>query len=452
MAAIAGLGYLLLTSCNDEINPVGTGILPDEDHITVYADTFPMMASTVQYDSLYARSHSGFLGEFYDPLYGRLKSDYVCQFYCKDGFRFAHTPDNGLIDSISLVLVYYEWQGDPAIPMQVSIYPVTEQLPKNYYTNVDPTPFCDRNPILSQAYAAQSGILVDTADTESGRMQYFRLPLEWGQNIYNETVNNPSSFDSQESFNRFLPGLYITTDYGSGNMLYISSTQLLINYHYTETASTGEDSVITAWEIFNVSKDIIQLNRFESTYTEPLLADTDYTYLKTPAGIFTRIVVPAAEISRVIEKRIINYVSLNLRYMPQEKWEYALTPPSYMLLIPEDSIHTFFENRNIENNITSYLSDYSSSSSPAGYNEAGRVYPFPNIANLLNYHIAYNPDEDLRLLAVPVSRNIATSSSYYSGSTFYTTSLSHYLAPSGLKIRKDGNNMKVVIISSLLNN
>jgi hypothetical protein len=452
MAAVTGLGCILsFAACDDGVvNPVGTKILPDEDRITVYADTFRIAASTVKYDSLYARSSSSFLGEFYDPLYGRLKSDYICQFYCKEDFRFSHTPDDGRIDSVSLYISYGDWKGDPAIPMQMTVYPVTQQLTKNFYTNVDPTVYCDmQHPVASQAYSAQGGIYDSTYEVWTHALP---LPVEWGQKVYDETVGNPSSFSNQEAFNHFFPGFYITTGYGSGNMLYVFETKIIIYSHYTLQSSTDTDSVVYAQDLFNVSKDVIQLNSFQSTNTEQLLADNaDYTYLKTPAGIFTRLVVPAAEIRHIIESRIVNYVSVNLKYMPQEDWQYAMLPPPYLLLIPEDSIATFFENRNIENSVTSYLSNYSSSST-VGYNESGRVYPFPNMANLLTYHIALHPDEDLRMLAIPVSRGTSASSDYSGNTTYYTTSLSHYLAPSGLKIRKDGDNMNMVVISSLLRN
>ncbi|MDR2120933.1 MAG: DUF4270 domain-containing protein [Tannerella sp.] len=449
ITALTGLCGLLLASCDDGImDPVGNTILPDEDKVTVYADTFQIIASTVEYDSLYARTNSGYLGEFYDPLYGRLKSDYLCQFYCKEGFRFYQTPDNGRIDSVSLVIMYDQWKGDPNIPMQISAYPVVRELTKNFYTNIDPTVFCDmRTPATSQAYSAQSGTIIDSLTTTGTYLREHKLPLsvEWGQKLYDETINNPSSFNDQESFNRYFPGLYITTDYGSGNMLYVYYTQIRINYHTTLQSSAGEDSIVNITEVFNVSKDVIQLNRFQSTDTEKLLENNNnYSYIKTPAGIFTHLVIPSVEIDKILKNRIVNYVSLNLKYMPQEDLPYALTPPPYLLLLPEDSIGTFFENRNIENNITSYVSNYSGSSS-VGYNEAGRVYPFPNISNLLSYHISLKPDEDLRLLVVPVNRTVGTS-----GSNTYTTALSHYLAPSGLEIRKDGDNMKGVIISSYL--
>jgi vacuolar-type H+-ATPase subunit C/Vma6 len=92
----------------------------------------------------------------------------------------------------------------------------------------------------------------------------------------------------------------------------------------------------------------------------------------------------------------------------------------------------------------------SPAASGQGYNSSTRTYSFRNIANLLNYHLTVSPDEDLRMLVVPVNRVYETYSdnSYYSSSsaTYYTTAINPYLAPSGLKLRKD--NMQVVILSS----
>jgi hypothetical protein len=56
-------------------------------------------------------------------------------------------------------------------------------------------------------------------------------------------------------------------------------------------------------------------------------------------------------------------------------------------------------------------------------------------------------------LLVPVTRQYQTqsgSSSYYGSSTtyYYTTAVTPYLAPSGVKLRKDGDYMKIVVLSS----
>lgn len=69
-----GLGASILAGCNDDFSSIGTSIQPGDDTIAVYMDTFQIQATTVQLDSIYARSTSAQLGELYDPLYGNLVS------------------------------------------------------------------------------------------------------------------------------------------------------------------------------------------------------------------------------------------------------------------------------------------------------------------------------------------------------------------------------------------
>jgi hypothetical protein len=413
----------------------------------------------VKKDSIFAKTVNGYLGEFYDPLYGRLKSDYLCQFYCQENFQFSRTPYEGKIDSVFLLLEYGGWTGDTHTPMEVQIYPVTKPLDKIYYANIQASDYCDmQNLLASQVVSASNGIIsgvqsISTAgDTSYYYMLEIRLPVELGQKIYDETQQNPSTFRNQETFNQFFPGLYVTTGYGSGTVFHMEDTRIAVVYRYAETSSTGADSLVSVFEMFRPTKEVIQLNRFENTDTEQLLEDNaEWTYLKTPAGIFTRLVIPAQEIREVVQGRMINNLPLTLKYLPQEDWLYALAPPTHLLLLPEDSLTSFFENGNIENSVISYISTSDAVSSPnasgAGYNPTTRTYSFNNIANLLNYHLAVSPDEELRMLVVPVDRICQTySDSYGSSTTYYTTAIHPYLAPSGLKLRKD--NMQIVILSS----
>ena len=60
-----GLGASILAGCNDDFSSIGTSIQPGDDTIAVYMDTFQIQATTVQLDSIYARSTSAQLGELY---------------------------------------------------------------------------------------------------------------------------------------------------------------------------------------------------------------------------------------------------------------------------------------------------------------------------------------------------------------------------------------------------
>ncbi len=460
----------LLCSCDDTLTKVGTTIQPPGDLITVYTDTFQMKASTVRLDSIYAKTSDCLLGEMYDPVYGIIKADIICQFYCEEGFRFKDTPYNNKVDSVELLIFYPFYgagslpaYGDTLTPMQVTVYPVNKPLKRNFYTNDRPELYCDMSrPLGSTTYTLYDYTVPEDLheSREYTPMIRVRLPAEFGQKFYDETLNNPSTFDDQNAFNEFFPGVYLTNTYGSGCLVRTVGENIAIRMFYSVPRIPDEESSDTlalSAQWFYVSKDVIQINRFENDKIDQLLVDNPtHTYIKAPAGVCTKLVLPTTEISKEIDikDRFINGFSLNLKYLPEDEWAFACAPPDYLLLLPEDSVTTFFEKGSIENNVTSfvsfmnydayYMTSYSSSTAtPYGYSPYNRTYSFGNISNMLKSHIDNSPDKDLSLLVLPVTRKATNYNN-----TYYTTDITHSFSLSGVKIRTEAEFMKVIVLSS----
>ena len=73
----------------------------------------------------------------------------------------------------------------------------------------------------------------------------------------------------------------------------------------------------------------MQLNRFKNTDLTPLLEENDsIAYLKTPAGVYTQLTIPAQDIVERIGDRVINNIPLTIKALPQENWQWALSAPS----------------------------------------------------------------------------------------------------------------------------
>ena len=158
------------------------------------------------------------------------------------------------------------------------------------------------------------------------------------------------------------------------------------------------------------------------------------------SGVCTRIVIPSKQITEVMkDNRIVNNFPLRLKAMPQENWQYALNPPTYLLVLPEDSVKTFFENARVNDNMTYFLSD--------AYNEQNRTYTFPNLTNLLKNQMEKAPDKDLPILVIPVNWTYTIDNSIYGDGQPITTAITNYLAPSGVKLRKDKEVLKIGITS-----
>lgn len=445
---ILGLSLVLmycLGSCEDDLAKVGTSIQGDEDKISVSVDSFYLEASTVPIEAVYARADTGLLGEFYDPLYGTLKSDYICQFYCPENFQFKHTPLNGKIDSVDFRVYYQSWLGDSLAPMRMQIFPITKPLDRNFYTNINPEEYADMQQTLGmQTYTAYDRSVPDSirnATDYYGNSLFYpvvtvRIPQTFGQKFYEETIKNPSSFKDQDAFNAYFPGLYVTNTFGSGNIIEVDVSYLTFYYKYVGEGSEKQDTIIQASEVFNVTREVIQLNRFKNTDMSNLLKpDDNYTYVKTPSGVFSRLVIPSKDIAPLIDGRILNDIPLTLYSMPQDEYEYALQRPTELLLLPEDSVKNFFEQGRVDDNLTSFIASHSSSNNS---------YSFGNIANVLKTHIDNAPTEDLVLMVIPVKRQLGAD--YYGNA--YSTSVNHYMSPTGMKLRKDKAVMKVGVTSS----
>lgn len=461
------LSAFFLGGCNDDLSLVGPSIQPEADRVKAYTDTFEIEMSTIKLDSVYARTVSGLLGEIYDPLYGNIKADYICQFYCPENYKFTHEPLEGKVDSMAFFVLYQRDTngniatsciGDTLAPMQAQVYKVTKPLERNYYTNMKAEDYCDMKTLLGQkTYTPRDLSISDSirAITSTSDDNYYtpnvriRISTDFAQAFYDETVNNPQTFKDQESFNRFFPGFYVTTGYGTGNILKVAQSSFFIYYRYMSKTEAGNDTIIRTREQFNVTKEVIQMNQMKNDNLEALLEpNEEYTYMKTPSGVCTKVVVPAKTIKEKIGTRILNDFHFKLKAMPQEKWLYAFEAPSSVLLMPQDSMKNFFEQNKMNDDETVFKGDYDSSD---------RTYDFGNISNVLQTHLINNPDKDLELLVVPVycaTTQTSTSNGYYwsTSTTTTITSMSNYLSPSGVKLKKDKDARQIVIVTSEYSN
>lgn len=458
---LVGIAVLAMASCNDDMQSVGSTIQPDGDKIIPYSDSIQLKAETIKIDSIYAKSSVGLLGVFNDPTFGELKSDYLCQFYCPDNFKFKNTPDFGKIDSVEFKIVYYNSLGDTLTPMQASIYQASKVLNKDFYTNINPSDYCDLQTLLGKKrYSAYDQSIPDSIRKLSSFVPTVTIPFsqEFGQNFYKATLEHPEYFKNQESFNKYFKGVYVTTTFGEGNILYVSETSLSFFYKHTVNDKTtdGRDTsyIKKAVEKFVVTPEVIQLNQFKNSGFEALLGEHErINYQKTPAGVFTKITIPLKDIAKTVEGRILNNMAFSLKVLPPEDdMAFSLTKitPDYALLVPLDSMNTFFRNKQVENNSTSFLS---ASYSETYKNTGIRVYNFSNISGILKDRIEYakkngtEVEDHIEMVIVPVTRK--TAQNYYQ--TTYTTALYNFLSPSGTKLVSDTSALKLQILSSKYN-
>jgi hypothetical protein len=447
---------LIYIRCEDSISTVGIGIQPDGDKVSVFDTTLIIDSRTVKVDSIYAKTVNGLLGDFYDPSYGSIKAGYACQFYPSIGFGKTDSIIDNKIDSVRLDIYYIPFCGDTLAPMEVTVYPVIKELNKNYYTNVNPAEFCDmEHPLAKQAYTARNLSISDSLLAVTGYYLSIPLPTKLGQDYLEKVEKN--ELNSVQDFLNYFPGLYIANTFGTGSMLAVDYT--IINMYYTRRVTVRNyddtsDSIIhvSSAARLAVTQEVIQLNSFKNANDAFLLENSsDRTYLKSPAGVFTELTIPIRELAKRIGKKKFNSVKLTLNAYPaDDDFKYALSFPglgalsstssytSKLLLIEPDSVKNFFEQQKVADNQTSYTTSFSSST---------YAYDFTNIANVVQNAIDKAPDKDLQLWVVPVLTTF-TSQQTYAGYVSYDYSTSHYLYPSGVALKKGGDNLKIRVIAT----
>ncbi|MDR1743446.1 MAG: DUF4270 domain-containing protein [Dysgonamonadaceae bacterium] len=457
--ALLGWVITLFPSCNDNLSQIGYNIQPGGDGIEVTTGTLNLSASTLNVDSIYMKTKYPVLGEYSDPVYGTIKSDYIGQFYYSEASKFA---SGAVIDSVRLTVYYSSLIGDSLAPMQISAYPVNKALPAKAYNNIDPTEYCDMSsPIGSQSFTGKNADYEDipysyysytyyTTIYDTLRVYHINinLPNSLGEDFLQE-FNDPSStaFKNADAFNEYFRGLYITPTFGNSTIVNVSQTSINVNYHYIKAggASTGADTTLTSVFTLTMTPEVIQINHIANKHADLLPDNSEKTYVASPAGVDTKIVFPLSQIQDKLKTGSLNQAYFSIKALTENNYDNNLvkiSPPTYMMLIHQDSLKSFFEKGKLMDSKTSFLATFSSTS---------YTYDFGNIATMINYYKEVDKYKngtetfDLPFLLVPV--DVSTSSSTSSSSTVYTA-VHNLMMPAAVTLSKKPEDMKIDLIFS----
>ncbi|MDR1518105.1 MAG: DUF4270 domain-containing protein [Dysgonamonadaceae bacterium] len=458
VCALLGLIVTLFSSCNDNLSQIGYTIQPDGDEISVTTGALNLSANTLNVDSIYMKTKYPVLGEYTDPVYGTIKSDYIGQFYYSESTKFEK---GAVIDSVRLSISYSSMIGDSLAPMQISAYAVNKALPSKTYNNIDPTEYCDMSSALSsQVFTGKNSVYEDipysyysstTYSTvyDTLRVYYINLalPKSLGDDFLQE-YNNPSStaFKDVDSFNDYFKGLYITPTFGNSTVINVSQTAINVHYHYIDAggSSTGTDTTRTSQFVLYITPEVIQVNHLANDLSSLLPDNTEKTYVASPAGVDTKIVFPLSQIQDRLKAGSLNQAYFSIKALTENNYDnnmVKISPPTYMMLIHQDSLKSFFEKGKLTDNRTSFLTTFSS---------ASYTYNFGNIATMINYYKEVDKYKngtepfDLPFLLVPVDVTTTTNSS---GSTTFTA-IYNLMMPTAVTLSKKPEDMKIDLIFS----
>lgn len=406
LVAILALTFF---GCDDNTGSLGLGIFPDGDQNLNGRDTtFRVTTESILSDSVYAKTNIGYVGKFSDKLFGFYECSFLAQLYCPEGITFPtvynkDTNPKGIMagDSIytaELVLFYRNYFGDSLNACRMSIYELDKVLgsgPNNdqfsYYTDINADKY-KGNLLARKAYTAVDLSLSDSVRNETDFYPNVRFTstqiTALGKKIFKANREHPEYFANPNKFiENIFKGIYVKSDYGDGTILYVDQINLNIVFraHATDSLGNvvhkknGQDSLYFSTRTFATTREVIQANQIANNKEElkKIVAETNNTYLKTPAGIFTRAKLPLNEIAAKLSNDTISGVKLTFNcYNQITEGAFSMKAPSTILLVREKDKHSFFEGNKLADNITSFTTSQT-------YTSGVKQYIFPNLARLV---------------------------------------------------------------------
>lgn len=385
-------------ACDDTTDNIGSSITNNVDNLTITDSTYNVETQSLLAGSVLSKTNNGIIGKVLDPeTKTYLTADYMTQVaplstFSIDTLQYIKDANNGKIkaDSCFLLVSYQSTYGDTLAPMKVTAYEMTKAMPedRNYYSDFDP---------LAEGYVSESNMHSSanyTLSKSDGNFKiYFNKPYtkngktydNYGTYIMETYYEHPEYFKSNYEFMKNVcPGFYIKNVGGIGNVADVWNTELQFYWSRQKTIKASDgvtDSIATGYGFnrFDGTEEVLQTNRIENDEAslKQLVAESNCTYLKSPAGIFTEVILPVEKILEGHDKDTLNTASISFPRINnvEKENEYTFNTPQYVLMVPKDSLHTFFENGYIVNNRTSFYATYNSTDKNA--------YTFSNISNLI---------------------------------------------------------------------
>ena len=392
------IAALTFAACDDTTEGIGGSITNKIDNINISNSAFNVTTKSIVADSVLSRNNTGLIGKMKDPETGNyVKGDYMTQLGVLPTFSVdtldIKKANNGSIeaDSCYLLVSYNASYGDTIAPMKVTAYEMTEPMREDqeYYSNYDAFKngwVNENNPHWSSNYN-----LSNTSDVKNFKI-YLNKEYKkdgktyknYGSYILQTYAEHPKYFKTNFKFlHNVCPGFYIKNVGGTGNMAKIWNTELIFYWKKTIKAKDGvTDSTGIGYNRFDGTEEVLQLNKIENDTEnlKKLASQEDWTYLKSPAGIFTEVTLPIDDIMKGHEKDTLNTATISFPRLnnKDEDNPYNFATPSTILMVQKDSLQSFFEKSKLADNRTSYTASYSSTGT---YKNA---YTFQNIANLVS--------------------------------------------------------------------
>lgn len=419
---------LVFSACDDTTDTIGNSLTDGMDRLDISTGIFPVQTSSYKSGAVLSRNTVGYLGKIRDNETGAyVTGDFMAQFGTLEDYallpydsicsveitkdEYGNEKKEIIADSCFINLFYDDFWGDSLATMKLTAYEMGKPMEEGvkYYSDFNP---------MKEGYVRSSGenglnagkvyTLTDLTVNDDIResdsyTSNIRINLNkpytdkdgktynnYGTYILRKFYEKPDNFRNSYNFiHNVCPGFFFKLDDGLGSIAYINLSRLTICFRnrvrYTEKDEETKEEVVKVKETvsstsFLGTEEVLQTTNItnDNNTIDRLVEDESCTYLKTPAGIFTEMTLPVDDIMRNHENDTINIAKVTLtRYNNNSKGsDYQLAAPKTLLMIPLDSIDTFFDKEKVMDNRTSFITSEDAS---------GNKYTFNNISGMITY-------------------------------------------------------------------
>ncbi len=396
-AGIALCALALFTGCADDTDTIG--IPADSDIMVSSTKTFDFTTRSVKLGAVSATSSKSYFGRVNDSASDiDVTADFLAQFHTSEDYTLPSTDrlvkdNNGKVvcDGMELRLYINSYKGDGNSPLKMEVYELDKNNvlseAKTYYTDQDLMEFVNPlrpTPVVEKAFTAEDQTVSDEERSSDGYYKNikFTMPTEDGQSILQAMVDHPEYFkDSYQFIHNVLPGYYFHLKNGSGAMLTIDVCVINVRFRYLDDDGAEVDGVVR----FSATQEVIQSTRIENKGLDELLATTNdaqgnpleaFTYVTSPAGIATELILPVDEIYEGHDNDSISRARIVMTRLNDGATSVAFDTPSTLLLVRRTAYDTFFAERQVADGKVSFVSNFDS---------GANTYTFTNINTLVSH-------------------------------------------------------------------
>lgn len=354
---LIGLAHLvLLSSCSDE--EFENTMQPLKDAINIQEDTLQLAIKALELSNIPSKvtDEALLLGVYTADTIGTTKGSILMQFASSGRITLPNEISN---DSLYMRINFTGGNyTDESLLLQFSIKKMKQSLNyrTSYSNDMDVSAYVDDEVVISKT------IKIDTTTS------YIDIPLSSIKAEFRDKIkNSQSTFESDDEFLKYFPGLYIEAGNASTALINVTSATMYYSYTYKNNIGT-EIEYSTS---FPANKNVRQVNIIEQTPQSIDLGD-DFLLL-SPGKKSVSLTVPVQAIREklgITSKNGVAYIEGNeklavnsaLLKLPVSKI-FKTGAPSYMLLVKKTEYENFLETTSMPDNINEILGTFDSDDS-----------------------------------------------------------------------------------------